>query len=122
MSIFKHHSFDAVPTDNYASLSLLTSQFYDFLRDTGIGALPMVDSETNTKGKSADKISNESNADLIAMEIVQHEPVNRTINKMSEDELRSSLNTTVDTQYARERRVAENASVVLNRLTTKLPF
>jgi hypothetical protein len=52
--------------------------------------------------------------DLVATESLQ---TNNAISKMSEDEIRTNLDSTVNAQYLRERRVADNASIVLNRLS-----
>ena len=101
-------------TDEYASLALITSQFYDFLRETGIGALPMTDMETTSTTATSTGQADATALDLVTTESIQ---TSNAISKKSEDELRTSLDSTVNTQYLRERRVADNASIVLNRLS-----
>jgi len=103
-------------TDDYASLALLISQFYDLLRETGIGALPMTDMESTSTTTTT---TSTGQADAMALDLVTTESIqtSNAMSKMSEDELRTSLDSTVNTQYLRERRVADNASIVLNRLS-----
>lgn len=103
-------------TDDYASLALLVSQFYDFLRETGIGALPMLDPESASGASATGAVSKD---DAMAVDLIAGGPTQsgNAITNMTEDELRTSLNATVNAQYLRERRVADNASIVLNRLS-----
>jgi len=99
-----------------ASLALLTSQFYDFLRETGIGALPMTDMESTS---AITTTTSTGHADAMALDLVATVSIqtSNAMSKMSEDELRTSLDSAVNAQYLRERRVADNASIVLNRLS-----
>lgn len=86
------------------------SQFYDFLRETGVGALPLVDVPA---GQNTD-------IDAMALDILPS-PTKDASTNQTEEELRVSLNSTVNAQYSREHRVQNNAGVVYNRLVSKIP-
>lgn len=91
----------------------MVSQFYEFLRESGVGALPLLDVPS---GQTA---QNPSDIDAMALDIIPS-PTKDSNTNMSEDELRVSLNTTVNAQYSREHRVQNNAGVVLSRLLSKV--
>lgn len=83
---------------DYTTLADLTAQFYEFLNETGIGALPIVPRpSTDTDNMNID----------VAL------PAAAT---MPEDQLRTMLNNAVNERYQQQRKVAENAATVMSRL------
>ncbi|KAG8800196.1 hypothetical protein FRC17_006945 [Serendipita sp. 399] len=91
--------------DDYATLLSMTSQFYEFINETGIGALPIVEPPESKTTEDA----NEMSVDVIPP----------PFSTMSEEELRSVLNDTVNAKYQRHRRIADNAAIVMSRLGPK---
>ncbi|KAG8756722.1 hypothetical protein FRC14_002808 [Serendipita sp. 396] len=91
--------------NDYATLVSMTSQFYEFINQTGIGALPMVDPPEKTTGDA-----NDMNVDVVAPP---------PFSTMSEDELHGILNDIVNAKYQRHRRIADNAAIVISRLGSK---
>jgi hypothetical protein len=101
--------------DDYAALSNLATQFYEFLRETGVGALPVFEPPQPSNDVGV-------NADAMALDIISAPPPPEVtaITNMTEEQLRTSLNSTVNAQYTRRRKVAENANIVLNRLASRV--
>jgi hypothetical protein len=79
----------------------------------------MTDVESTSVLSVASATTSTGQADAMALDLVATESIqtSNTMSKKSEDEIRTSLDSTVNAQYQRERRVAENASIVLNRLS-----
>ncbi|PVG01822.1 hypothetical protein CPB86DRAFT_698704 [Serendipita vermifera] len=103
--------------NDYAALSNLATQFYVFLRETGVGALPIFEppQPSSDVGVNAD-------ADAMALDIISAPPLPEVTNitTMTEEQLRTSLNSVVNVQYTQQRKVAENANIVLNRLASRV--
>jgi hypothetical protein len=83
----------------------MAAQFHEFLRETGVGALPMLSLPKPTTDDS----------DAMALDLITPAMVN-----VPEEELRTRLNAEVDARYARQRRVMEHAAIVVNRNATKM--
>ncbi|KIM31721.1 hypothetical protein M408DRAFT_63993 [Serendipita vermifera MAFF 305830] len=90
---------------DYNELIAMAAHFHEFLRETGVGALPMVPVVKPTAEDS----------DAMALDLVPP-PATST----SEEELRTRLNTEVDARYAKQRRVMEHAAIVVNRNAVKI--
>jgi len=82
----------------------MAAQFHEFLRKTGVGALPMLPLPKPTPDDS----------DAMALDLIT------AMVNVPEEELRTRLNTEVDARYARQRRVMEHAAIVVNRNATKM--
>ena len=89
---------------NYNDLIKMAALFVEFLRETGVGALPI---------PPVPKPASEG-SDVTAMELIT------TVNSVPEEELRVRLNAEVDARYARQRRIQEYAAIVVNRNATKM--
>lgn len=90
---------------DYNSLVSVAAQFHEFLRETGVGALPML-----PLPKPSD-----DNGDAMALDLITP-----AVTNVLEEELGTKLNAEVDARYARQRRVMEHAAIVVNRNATKM--
>ncbi|CAG8780673.1 4585_t:CDS:2, partial [Acaulospora colombiana] len=93
---------------DYAALSNLATQFYEFLRETGVGALPIFEPP-----QTSSDVGVNTDADAMALDIISAPPLPEVSNitNMTEEELRTKLNADVNVQYTQQRRVVENANI-----------
>lgn len=83
----------------------MIAHFHEFLRETGVGALPMAPLPKPTS----------DSGDAMALDLNSSPATN-----IPEEELRMRLNTEVDARYAKQRRIMEHAAIVVNRNATKM--